>query len=75
MRRGLAGTAAAAVLAAASAWAAQPTPAAAPAPAAAQINEQTVHEVASQLRCVVCQSLSVATSIQTANRCGIVRSA
>jgi cytochrome c-type biogenesis protein CcmH len=75
VRRGLAGTAAAAVLAAASAWAAQPPPAAAPAPAAAQVNEQTVHDVASQLRCVVCQSLSVADSpSETANQMrGIIR--
>ena len=30
--------------------------------AAAPVSEDTVHEVASQLRCVVCQSLSVADS-------------
>jgi cytochrome c-type biogenesis protein CcmH len=63
------------VLAAASAWAAQSPPAAAPAPAAAHVNEQTVHDIASQLRCVVCQSLSVADSpSETANQMrGIIR--
>jgi len=30
--------------------------------AAALVSEETVHEVAAQLRCVVCQSLSVADS-------------
>jgi cytochrome c-type biogenesis protein CcmH len=41
-----------------------PVPAAATAPAGpkAPVSEDTVHEVASQLRCVVCQSLSVADS-------------
>jgi cytochrome c-type biogenesis protein CcmH len=45
--------------------------AASPAP----VNEETVHEIASQLRCVVCQSLSVADSpSETANQMrGIIR--
>jgi cytochrome c-type biogenesis protein CcmH len=44
--------------------AAQPAPArsAAPAPAKGTVSEETVHDVAAQLRCVVCQSLSVADS-------------
>jgi len=44
--------------------AAQPAAArsAAPAPAKSTVSEQTVHDVAAQLRCVVCQSLSVADS-------------
>ena len=39
------------------------------------VNEETVHEIASQLRCVVCQSLSVADSpSETANQMrGIIR--
>jgi cytochrome c-type biogenesis protein CcmH len=35
---------------------------AAPAPAKGTVSEETVHDVAAQLRCVVCQSLSVADS-------------
>ena len=44
--------------------AAQPAVArsAAPAPAKGTVSEETVHDVAAQLRCVVCQSLSVADS-------------
>ena len=70
MRRGLPGAAAAVVLAAGIGLAAsaQPTTAT-PAPTAPQVDEQTVHEVASQLRCVVCQTLSVADSpSETANQ-------
>jgi cytochrome c-type biogenesis protein CcmH/NrfF len=68
--RGLAALAAlAALLAAAPAGpaaapASGPAPASGTAPAGAKtpVSEDTVHEVASQLRCVVCQSLSVADS-------------
>jgi cytochrome c-type biogenesis protein CcmH len=58
------------MLAAASGWAAPPAK-----PVAIQVDEQTVHDVASQLRCVVCQSLSVADSpSETANQMrGIIR--
>ncbi|MBI1727229.1 MAG: cytochrome c-type biogenesis protein CcmH [Candidatus Rokubacteria bacterium] len=71
MTRGFASAAAAVMLVAALGWAAAATPTAAvrPAPAATKVDEQTVHEVASQLRCVVCQSLSVADSpSETANQ-------
>ena len=71
MTRGFASAAAAVVLIAALGWAAAATPPAAvrPAPAATKVDEQTVQEVASQLRCVVCQSLSVADSpSETANQ-------
>jgi cytochrome c-type biogenesis protein CcmH len=45
------------MLTAVSGWAAPPAK-----PVAAEVDEQTVHQVASELRCVVCQSLSVADS-------------
>jgi cytochrome c-type biogenesis protein CcmH len=71
VRRGLAGAAAAVMLNAVFAWAAAPPTT----PVAAQVDEQTVHQVASELRCVVCQSLSVADSpSETANQMrGIIR--
>ena len=71
MTGGWAGAAAAVALVAVFGWAAAaPQPAAIkPAPAATKLDEQTVHDVATQLRCVVCQSLSVADSpSETANQ-------
>jgi len=52
-----------------------PAAVASPAGAKAPVSEDTVHEVAAQLRCVVCQSLSVAAaSSKTTNQMrGIIR--
>src|SRR5262249_59146117 len=52
-------------------WVAAPAGPPGPAP----VNEEPVHEIAAQLRCVVCQSLSVADSpSETANQMrGIIR--
>ena len=62
MTRGWAAAAVGLALAGCAAWAATQ-------PAVRHADEETVHEVASQLRCVVCQSLSVADSpSETANQ-------
>jgi cytochrome c-type biogenesis protein CcmH len=50
------------VLATAPASGPSAAPGSAPAGAKSSVSEDTVHDVASQLRCVVCQSLSVADS-------------
>jgi len=65
VRRAWAGAAAVIALTAVAAWAAPSTKS----PATSPVDDQVVHEVASQLRCVVCQSLSVADSpSETANQ-------
>lgn len=62
MTRAWAGAAAAVVLVSTVWWAA-------PAPGATKVDEQTVRDVAIQLRCVVCQTVSVADSpSETANQ-------
>ncbi|HEV2054056.1 MAG TPA: cytochrome c-type biogenesis protein [Methylomirabilota bacterium] len=69
MTRGLAGAALAVALAAGVGWAAPAPAATQPAPAATKVDEQTVRDVATQLRCVVCQTVSVADSpSETANQ-------